>query len=670
MKHLFSPITINGMTLANRIVMPAMHLNYTMGGEVSDQLIAFYAERAAGGAGLLIVGGCSIDKAGGGPMLIGLDEPRFEPGLERFVREVGSAGEKVKLGAQLYHAGRYSWSMLTGMQSISASALPSRYTHEMPRALTLDEIPEVQHKFVAAALRARDVGFDCCEIIASAGYLINQFLSPLVNQRDDEYGGSFANRARFGIEVVQQVRQALGPDYPLLVRVAGNDFMEGGQGSAETIQVAQLYVEAGADCINVTGGWHETRVPQLTMSVPRGAYVYLASGVKRALDVPVVASNRIPDPLLADRIIAQGHADLIGMARPLIADPELPNKARRGESKLIRNCIACNQGCFDAVFAGMPVGCMVNARVGREHQVQLRPAEHKRKVIVVGGGPAGMEAARVAALCGHQVVLFESEDQLGGLLPMAAAPPGRQEFNELTRYFRETLAQLGNVELRLGTEATIDEIVAEQPDAVIIATGAEPIVPEFARDADPARVLMAHDVLSSKRIVPGDAVIIGAGAVGCETALFLADRDTIDPQTACFLLEQKAESPERVQQLLNQCSRKIALIEMQGRIGADIGKTTRWTVLKDLRRYGVRTRVNKRVVGLTQSGLLLESDGMEPEEMTAETIVIAVGYRSRPSALYKQLEQKGIKGLLIGDAKAARKVLEAVREGFDAANGL
>ena len=667
MKHLFSPITINGMTVPNRIVMPAMHLNFTMGGDVNDQLIAFYRERAEGGAGLIIIGGCSIDKLGGGPMLIGLDDDRFLPGLQRFVGEVKANAPDVKLCTQLYQAGRYSWSVLIGQQPISSSAIASRYTKEMPRALETHEIPGVQDSYAEAAARAKQAGFDSVEILGSAGYLISQFLSPVVNQREDEYGGPFENRVRFGVEVVEKVRKAVGPDYPVLIRVAGSDYMEGSHTNEESAEVCKLFEKAGVDAINVTGGWHETRVPQLTMGVPRGAYVYLASGIKRAVNVPVVASNRIPDPLLAERILAEERCDMVAMGRPLIADPELPNKARRGEIDSIRTCIACNQGCFDSVFKGLPVRCMVNARVGREADVTVQNADQPGTVVVIGGGPAGMEAARVAAQRGHKVVLYESRDQLGGLLPMAAAPPGRCEFNELTRYLSHEVNTDPNIDVRLNAAAGLDEIRSHDPKAVIVATGAEPIVPPFAGDADTDRVLMAHDVLAGRVIVKGDVAIVGAGAVGCETALYLADRDVIDPDVACFLLTKHAESPDNVENLLNRCNRRIMLVEMKDKIGEDIGKTTRWTVTQDLRRYGVEMFTHSTVDQIVDQGLQIKTDSGEAELLKADSIIIAVGYAARENKLFSDVEAAGLKAHLVGDAKGARKAIDAIHEGFDAA---
>jgi len=410
--HLFSPIQINSLLLKNRIVMTAMHLGYTPGGKVTDRLVEFYSLRARGGAGLIVVGGCTIDPWAGMADMISIMDDTFLSGLERLARAVKAEGARI--AAQLYQAGRYAHSsMIGGRKPFSASAVRSRFTGETPRALELGEISGVQDRFAEAALRAVKAGFDAVEILGSAGYLVSQFLSPLTNLREDRYGGSFENRMRFGIEVVEKVRKAVGPSYPIFMRLAGNDFMPGSNTNREAAIFASELENAGVDCFNVTGGWHETRVPQLTMHVPRKVFTYLAEGIRSAVSVPVIASNRINDPGLAEEVLKEGQADLITMARSLLADPDLPNKALQGNENLIIHCIACNQGCFDQVLKYEPVTCMVNPAAGMESELQVAPAPKKKKVLVVGGGPAGMKAAITASDRGHQVILVERSHRLG-----------------------------------------------------------------------------------------------------------------------------------------------------------------------------------------------------------------------------------------------------------------
>ncbi|MFN3534315.1 MAG: NADH:flavin oxidoreductase, partial [Desulfatiglandales bacterium] len=373
-RYLFSPIRINNIEVKNRIVMTAMHLGYTPEGEVTERLIEFYRRRAKGGVGLIIVGGCTIDEYAGMASMIGLSEDRFIPGLKRLVQAVKREGAQIM--AQLYQAGRYTHSaMIGGKKPFSASAVRSKLTGETPRALELDEIPVVQSSFAKAALRAKEAGFDGVEILGSAGYLISQFFSPITNKRTDIYGGSLENRMRFGIEVVRKVREAVGPDYPIVMRLAGNEFMEGGNTNKEARIFAQELEKAGVDLFNITGGWHETRVPQLTMFVPRAGFNYLASNVKTAVNVPVIASNRINDPEVAEDLILRGEADMVTMARALIADPDLPKKAMEGRLYEINHCIACNQGCFDNIFSFRPVTCLVNPEAGREGEIRPKPAQ-------------------------------------------------------------------------------------------------------------------------------------------------------------------------------------------------------------------------------------------------------------------------------------------------------
>jgi len=409
--------------------------------------------------------------------MIDLSEDKFIPGLKRLTTSVQAHGAKI--AAQLYQAGRYAFSaMIGGRKPFSASAVRSRLTGETPRALELHEIPAVQDKFAEAAVRAKKAGFDAVEILGSAGYLICQFLSPLTNKRDDEYGGPLENRMRFGIEVVEKVRAAVGPDYPILFRIAGNDFMEGGHTNREARIFAAELEKVGVDLFNVTGGWHETRVPQLTMFVPRRGFVYLAEGIKSAVGVPVLASNRINDPEIGEEIIRNGEADMVTMARALIADPELPNKAKNGKAHLIYHCVACNQGCFDNIFQLKPAGCLVNPRAGREGELPIRPAEKRKKVLVIGGGPAGMKAACTAAERGHTVILAERTNQLGGQIPLNRHIPGRQEMLLIAKDLENNLKALG-VRIMLNQEAGADLVKEISPDAVIIATGAGPIVPDI-----------------------------------------------------------------------------------------------------------------------------------------------------------------------------------------------
>lgn len=664
MPTLLTPISIGSMHLRNRIVMPAMHLHYTPEGSVTEKLIDFYAERAAGGAGLLLVGGCGIDPYSAGKQIIGLDDDRFIPGLKRFTDAVHAHGACV--GAQLYHAGRYAHAALIGRQAIAPSPLASRFTGEIPREMTLDDIQSVIAAYAAAAGRARAAGFDAVEILASAGYIIPQFLSPVTNRRMDAYGGPLEQRMRFGLEVAEAVRSALGPDYPVIFRLAGNDFMPGGHTNTETCIFARALETRGVDAFNITGGWHETKIPQLPMEVPRGGYAYLAQGVKRVVAKPVIACNRINDPVLADRIIREGRADMVGFARGLIADPYLPRKFMQGRSDTVMPCIGCNQGCFDHLFHFQPVECMVNPRAAHEAEFprDARTAQ-PQKVVVIGGGPAGLSAAKTAAEAGHTVVLLEQKSVLGGQLALAGALDERREFHTLQDALARQAAAAG-VEIRTGITADPALIAAERPDTVILATGGEPVCPPIA-GADGGHVVQAWDVLAGQCDVGANVVIIGGGAVGIETAVYLAKIGTIDAQTLQFLFLNNAEEIEILRELSTRGIKQITVIEMLPRLGNDIGFSTRWVELQMLKRYGVTTMTNAKAVEIKDTGVLIEHDG-RVELIPSDTVVLAVG--TRPHNTLAAHVPATAKVITIGDALKPRKAFDAIHEGFKAARSL
>jgi 2,4-dienoyl-CoA reductase-like NADH-dependent reductase (Old Yellow Enzyme family)/thioredoxin reductase len=656
---LFAPIQINGMRVKNRIVMTAMHLGYTPQGEVTDQLVEFYAERARGGAGLIIVGGCTIDEYGGMAGMVGLSHDGFIPGLERLTGTVKQYGAKI--AAQLYQAGRYTHSaMIGGRKPFSSSEVRSKLTGETPRALELEEIPRVEDSFAEAAARAQKAGFDAVEILGSAGYLICQFLSPITNLRNDRYGGSLQNRMRFGLEVIAKVRRAVEPHYPLLLRIAGNDFMEGGHTNKEARIFASEAEKAGVDLFNVTGGWHETRIPQLSMHVPHKAFTYLAQGIKSAVGAPVISSNRINDPHLGEEILRNGEADMVAMARGLLADPELPNKARGGKAALIYHCIACNQGCFDRIFQLRPVTCLVNPRAGQERETGITSASRVRKVLVIGGGCAGMKAACTAAERGHEVFLVEKEDRLGGQLLLNELIPGRHEIVTAARDLENNLRAL-QVKVLLSTEADASFVKERDVDVVVVATGASPLLPDMP-GIKSEKVVTAWDLLSGNARPGKRVVVIGGNAVGLETALYLGSQGTVTPETLYFLLVNRAESMETTETLLNRGNKEVTVVEMTKKAGIDIGSSTRWTVMAELRRLGVKIMTGAKAIEINKEGVEIEKDGSK-DLLPADTVVIASG--SKPDTKLAE----AVKGVVpeihvIGDARSPRNALEAIREGF------
>ncbi len=663
MSILFSPAQIGTLQLRNRLVMTPMHLGYSPKGVVNDQLIEFYRARARGGVGLIIVGGCGIDRIGNAYGMTQLDDDSQIPGLRQLVDAVHSEGAKIV--PQLYQAGRYAHSALTGQPSVAPSPIASRLTGQIPVELTEEKIVEIIASFVSAAKRAQTAGFDGVEILASAGYLISQFLSPLTNQRTDRYGGDLQARMTFGLEVVEAVRGAVGPNYPIIVRVAGNDFMPGSHTNTESRAFCQALEKAGVNAINVTGGWHETPVPQLTMNVPRGAYAYLALGIKQAVSIPVIACNRINSPELAEEILEEGKADFIGMARPLLADPELPKKAMSGHSEKVRPCIGCNQGCLDYVFRMKPTSCLVNAEAGREAELgPISKSEKTQQILVIGAGAAGMELARVATLRGHKVTIWEESDKTGGQLALAAAPPGRKDFLNLGTYLANACLELG-VSIQYNVKATPENILAAvqrgEFNRVVIATGARPITPPIKIE-EGTEVLQAWDVLLGRKKTGQNVVIVGGGAVGVDTALLLAESGTIDNETLRFLMVQHAETDKELYRLATQGSKKITVLEMAKGIGRDIGPSTRWSMLADLKRYKVNCLDENKVLEIRSEGVLVEKAG-EQQVLPADTVILAVGSCSQ-NELYATLQGKVELLSIIGDAAKPRKVLDAIHEAY------
>ena len=656
---LFEPVKIGTLELKNRIAMPAIHHCYTPDGFVNERLLKYYEARARGGAGMITVGGCSIDRQGQGPMMIGLHEDRFIAGLKELAGVI--QGHGVAAAAQLYQAGRYTHSMMTGVQPAAPSAVASRLTRETPREMTLADIETVIESYGQAARRAKEAGFDAVEVLASAGYLICQFLSPLTNQRLDEYGGPWENRIRFGLEVIAGIREVTGPDYPLIIRLSGHDFMPESNTNREAALFAAALEKAGVNCINVTGGWHESRVPQITGELPRGGFAYLARGIKEAVGIPVIASNRINDPLEAEYILQHYLADMVNMGRPLLADPELPNKAREGRFGSIRRCIACNQGCLDMVFTMQDVHCTVNPEAGREHKITIRPAAKTKKILIIGGGPAGMETARMAAARGHKVTIWEQGKRLGGHLSYSAMPPGKHDFITFLDYYENELARSG-VEVILNREAAADEIIAGEADAVVLATGARGALPPFPVK-EGLQVVSPLAILDGS-VIPGRrVVIVGGGSVGCETAVAIAQMGTISAETLKFLMENDAETPERLKELINRGTREVTLVEMEKGIGRDIGISTRWVVIKCIRRLGIRVMDQYSVKEVNEEGVLVEKEGRETL-LPADTVVPAIGAVAN-NPLEEKLAGKVNELHVIGDAREPRKITEAVREGFD-----
>jgi 2,4-dienoyl-CoA reductase (NADPH2) len=629
---LFEPIEIGGVRVKNRIVMPAGETHFEApDGGVTDRLLEFYRERARGGVGLAIVGLAKIE----GHFMGGLaaHDDKYIPDLAKVANIFHQ--HDVKCALQLGHPGRYEVSFDPSRQPVAPSPIPPPiFTKRVPKELTKQEILQIEEEFAQAAVRAKEAGFDAVELLSGAGYLIAQFFSPATNKRTDEYGGSLENRARFAVEIIQRIKEKCGTSYPVLIRIAGDEFIEGGNTINEMKRIAKVLEDAGIAAINVMAGWHESPRPLTTMLVPRGGFAYLSAEIKKVVSVPVIIAHRINDPFTAEKILREGMADMVAMFRALLADPELPIKAKEERFDEIRICVACNQGCLDRVFGGQPITCLVNPTVGREAEFRNLKAERRKKVVIVGGGPGGCMAAELLAKKGHEVVLFERTNMLGGQLNIAAKSPLAYEFAEVGKYFMNILPKLG-VKIYYNIEADVSKVLAEKPDVVIVAVGASPLIPPIPGVES---AVTAFDVLMNKVEVGKRVVVIGGGGVGCNTAAKLADE-----------------------------GKDVTLVEMLPKIGQDIGITTRWTVLLYLRERGVKILTNKRAVEIKRGALVIEDvQSGERDEIPCDTVILAVGTKPN-DGLYDELVGKVPEVYKIGDCAKPRKAIDATHEAADLA---
>ncbi|MDK9705744.1 MAG: FAD-dependent oxidoreductase [Desulforhopalus sp.] len=662
---LFTAMFIGAVNVKNRLYMPAMHLNMCKNFLVTEQLCEFYRERAKGGVGLISVGYATIDEFSGTPTNIGAHRDEHLPGLTSLAKAIHDGGAKATV--QLNHAGRYNASFfLGGKKPVAPSPVPSRLTRETPEELSLEGIKATIERFADAAGRVRTAGFDLVEVLAGTGYLISEFLSPLTNKRMDEYGGSLENRMRFGLEVIRAIKRKAGEDFPVLVRLNGNDFMEGGIGPDDLLEFAVALEATGVNALCVNVGWHEAQVPQIVTKVPRGAFSYLARDIKRRVAVPVIASHRINDPAIARMLVEEGFCDMVALGRALIADPLFPEKAQTGREKEIVHCVACGQGCFDHIFKMKPVECLCNPRAGHEYEVQPARSAQPKKVLVVGGGVAGMSAAIAAAELGHQVSLCEKGMRLGGQLHLAGAPPGRGEFLIFAGDLASQVAVHG-VKVMLNCQVDRALLEAERPDFLILATGGEPITPRIPGVAK-EHVVQAWDVLAGNVATGHRVVVVGGGAVGIETALFLAEKGTLSGDEIKFLLVNGAVTPDKLYRLATEGSKMITVVEMADTLGSNFGKSTRWGMLQDVGRYAIKTLLQAKVLEVTEKGIILEHGG-EIAELAADTVVLAVGTRSA-NPLQPVAEELGIDCLVVGDALAPATVFEANHQGYKAGRSI
>jgi len=634
-KALFSPIKIGQMELRNRLVVPAMGTNQcNPDGTIRQGFIDYWAARAKGGWGLCMVEVTAVDPLGKASMQVPvLYDDKFIPGFKALIDEVHKHGAKI--GIQLHHAGRETVSAyIGGEQVVAPSPIPCPVCRETPRELTTEEVYELIEKFGDAALRARKAGADCVELHGAHGYLVAAFMSPYSNKRVDEFGGSFENRMRFPVEIIKNIKRKAGNDFPIIMRISADELVTGGRRVDESRMIARTMEEAGVDCLHISVGVYATNpyiVPPAAISP--GWILSYAEEVKRSVSIPVIGVSRISDPRMAEDAILTGKVDLIAMGRQSIADPEYPNKVAADKEDEIAPCIACCQGCIGQVLdpEKLRITCLVNPFVTIEGEAKILPAEEPKKVVIVGAGPAGLEAAWIAAKRGHDVTVFEKEkgDKIGGNFRVAAFPPAKQEITKALRYYKVMGDKYG-VQYKFETEATAEMILDEKPDEVIIATGSKPLIPDIP-GVDQPHVVTANEILLGEKQFGNKVLIIGGGMVGCETADFLGEYGV-----------------------------DITIVEMLPQIAQDVVFTVNYFLQKRLKEHGVKIHVNTEVKEIRKDAVIAERDGKEIELGPFDTIILATGFTS-VNDLEPQLKDK-VKVHVIGDAKEPRKALEAIFE--------
>ena len=666
--HLLAPLDLGFTTLKNRVLMGSMHVGLEEAPGGYERMAAFYAERAKGGVGLIVTGGISPNDAGltfaGGNKLDTLQEAEKHKVVTQAVHDAGG-----KIALQILHTGRYSYQP----DIVAPSAIQTPINPSKPHALTSAEVQQTIADFVNCAKLAQYAGYDGVEIMGSEGYLINEFIAARTNHRDDEWGGSYENRIRFPIEIVKRTRAEVGENFIIIYRLSMLDLVEGGSSFEEVVQLAQAIEKAGATIINTGIGWHEARIPTIATKVPRAAFTWVTEKLKGLVKVPLITSNRINTPEMAEYVLAAGHADMVSMARPMLADAFFVQKAEQGRSDEINTCIGCNQACLDHIFSMKIASCLVNPRACHETELIFKETAQAKNIAVIGAGPAGLSFATYAAERGHQVTIFEASNQIGGQFNIAKTIPGKEEFYETLRYFKRQIELQPNIKLQLNHVATFEQLENSSFDEIVVATGVTPRQLDIP-GIDHTKVLSYIEVLKERKPVGQRVAIIGAGGIGFDTAEYLSHEgesgslnpekfydewgiDTNYAHVGGLKAAKVEESPREIYLLQRKASS----------VGAGLGKTTGW-----IHRTGLKNRDVKMIAGasydlIDDQGLHITVNG-QSTVLEVDHVVICAGQESY-TAMYEQLQAAGKNVHLIGGAKEAGELdaKRAIRQGAELA---
>ncbi|WP_205666460.1 NADPH-dependent 2,4-dienoyl-CoA reductase [Acinetobacter sp. WCHA29] len=666
--HLLQPLDLGFTTLKNRVLMGSMHIGLEEAPQGYERMAAFYAERAKGGVSLIVTGGVSPNDDGvvfaHGTKLDTIEEAEKHKVITQAVHEAGG-----KIAMQILHTGRYSYQA----NNVAPSAIQAPINPIKPKALSSAEVQQTIDDFANCAKLAQYAGYDGVEIMGSEGYLINEFIAARTNHRDDEWGGSYENRIRFPIEIVKRTRATVGENFIIIYRLSMLDLVEGGSSLEEVIQLAKEIEKAGATIINTGIGWHEARIPTIATKVPRAAFTWVTEKLKGSVSIPLITSNRINTPEMAEHVLASGHADMISMARPMLADPDFVLKASEGRSDEINTCIGCNQACLDHIFSMKIATCLVNPRACYETELIFKETNAIKNIAVIGAGPAGLSFATYAASRGHKVKVFDSNNQIGGQFNIAKTIPGKEEFYETLRYFKRQIELQPNIELVLNHTVTYEELSQANYDEIVVATGVTPRQLQF-EGIDHPKVLSYIQVLKERVPVGKRVAIIGAGGIGFDTAEYLThegDSGSLNPEK--FYAEWGIDTSYAhvgglKQPELEKSEREIYLLQRKtAAVGAGLGKTTGW-----IHRTGLKHRDVKMIAGASydkvdDQGLHITVDG-QTTVLDVDNVVICAGQESY-TAMFDQLKADGKNVHLIGGAKEAGELdaKRAIRQGAELA---